>query len=236
MNNSASKLLAILENCRKQPNGRSCTETWKDVLSVDSNTKLIGAFGEFFSLAESASKEILAIHKDDSGVEYWKARIFNGFHSTALARPWAEFVQHIDDITIFTLKAHAALLDMKTPSRDANAEEFEKIDKLLKEATSFLMELELSNEAKEVILSRIEQLQALIRRYRFVSPAAVLDSAKILAAELSVAAKEQPDTVRNSKFYSTVKEGLELLANATQVASAKPMLIGATTYLLGLIS
>jgi len=236
VNNSANSLLLILESCRKQNKQRSCVDTWRDVLEVDSNAKLIGAFGEFFSLAEKAGKEVLEVHGDDEGVEYWKLRIFNGFHSTPLTKPWGEFVQHIDNVTLFTLRSHAALVDSKRPLRNASEEEFDEINQLLQVATSMLMELELTEEVKALILTRIEQLQALIRRHRFVSPSQVIDAAKILAAELSIVAKDQPDVVNRSKFYETIKEGLELLANATQVASSAPMMIGTTTYLLGLIS
>ncbi|HBP03098.1 MAG TPA: hypothetical protein DD677_08135 [Stenotrophomonas sp.] len=99
-----------------------------------------------------------------------------------------------------------------------------------------LMELALPDHVKVLILSRIEQLRALISRHRFVSPSSLLDMAKVLAAEISVVEKEHSDVVHKSKFYETVKEGLEILANATQVASSTPMMLGTTTYLLGLIS
>ncbi|MEA9776269.1 hypothetical protein [Xanthomonas campestris] len=236
MNNSASNLLAILESCRQQPKHLSCADTWKNVLAVDSNEKLIGALGEFFYLTEAAANEVLAVHADKSSVEYWKVRIINGFYSANLGSKWQEFIQNIDDVTIFTLRTHAALLDLKRPARNANFEELAAIGLILEEAARLLMELELSDEAKEILLSRIEQLQSLLRRYRFVSPSAVLDSAKVLAAEISIAEKEEPEVVRNSKFYTTIKDGLGMLADATQVASAKPIFVGTTTYLLGLFS
>ncbi len=236
MNNSAYNLLLILEECRKKNTNRSCADTWREVLEVSSHTELLGALGQFFVLADNASKEILAVHGDTAGIEYWKLRLFNGFHSASLAKPWSEFIQHIDEVTIFTLRSHAALVDSKRPLGSVSDENFDEISRLLEQAAAMLMELALPDHVKVLILSRIEQLRALISRHRFVSPSSLLDMAKVLAAEISVVEKEHSDVVHKSKFYETVKEGLEILANATQVASSTPMMLGTTTYLLGLIS
>lgn len=235
MDNSASKLLSILEICRKQSKSRSCVDTWKEVLEVSSHTELVGALGEFLSLADNAAKEVLSVHPDESGVEYWKLRIFKGFYSASLSRPWAEFIQHVDDVTIFTLRSHAALIAGKRPMLSASSESLKEISDLLEQATILLMELALADEEKSILLTRIEQLKCLINRYRFVSPSAVMDAAKVLAAELVVVGRNQPEVVRDTKFYSTLKESLELLANATQVASSTPMVIGVSTFLLGLV-
>lgn len=236
MNNSAHSLLLILENCRVQSKSRSCVDTWRDVLEVGSHVELVGALGQFLTLAENAGKEVLAVHGDQTSVDYWKLRIINGFHSASLSKPWAEFIQHIDEVTIFTLRAHAALIDSRRPVGLVADEEFKAIGQLLEQATGMLMELDLPEDVKSLILMRIEQLQSLIRRHRFISPSSVIDTAKVLAAELSLVAKEQPDVVRKSKFYDTIKESLEILANATQVASATPMMVGTSTFLLGYFS
>jgi hypothetical protein len=236
VNNSANSLLLILEDCRSQNKQRTCADTWRQVLDVPSNTQLIGALGQFLCLAESAGKEVLAVHGDESGVDYWKSKIFSGLHSTKLSEPWVGFIHHIDDVTMFTLRSHAALIDSKRPLGEIKEEDFDAINTLLEQAKSLLLQVQLPDDIKVIILARIEQLQSLILRHRFVSPSSVIDAAKVLAAELSAVAKEHPDSVRSSKFYETMKEGLEILANATQVASSTPLMVGTTTYLLGLIS
>jgi hypothetical protein len=236
MDNSAAHLLNILLECRKQDEKISCIQAWRKVLSANNNVDTLEAIGEFLVLMQRTASDVLAIHNDIEAVNYWRVRILNGFNSTALSQPWKGFVQHIDEPTVFTVRAQAALLASARPRAGLDDKKIAGAQSAFSESIDLLESSDVPDELKRILLTRIEQIQSLLNRYRFISPDAALDAAKILAAEISAAHKDQREELAKSGFYAKVKEGLEIVANATQIASSSPRLVAGTSYLLGLLS
>ncbi|MGV7178406.1 hypothetical protein, partial [Xanthomonas axonopodis] len=117
MDNSASFLLQILEEGRNQNGNHLASDVWKIILNAQDNPQLIEALGQFLALVDKAGKDVLAVHNDIEGVNYWKIRIFNGFHTTALGSAWSGFKNQIDEVSIFTLRSHAKIINMQKPQK-----------------------------------------------------------------------------------------------------------------------
>lgn len=237
MDNSASLLLSILEEGRKKRKDLPASEVWIEILGAKGMPQLIGALGDFLSLTERAASDVLRVHGDADGVNYWRTRIYNGFHSTALGQPWQGFRAQIDEISIFTLKSHAKILEMNRPLKGLAAEEISKGESLFDEALAAISDASLDQAVRVTLITRIEQIQALLNRYRYVGPDAISDAAKVLAAELLLTPADQIVEIKRTGAYAKIREGLEVVANASQVAStAYPALAIAAPAIVGLLS
>ncbi|MEA9914907.1 hypothetical protein ABQE70_11280 [Xanthomonas campestris pv. campestris] len=236
MDNSASFLLRILEDGRNQTGHRSAADVWKILLDAQDTSQLVEALGQFLLLVDKAGKDVLAVHDDLDGVNYWKTRIFNGFHSTALGSAWNGFKDQIDEVSIFTLRSHAKIINMQKPHKGLSEGDITASQNLFDEATKALQDSKLDESVRSTLLARIEQIKAVLNRYRFLGPDAVLDAAKILAAEIASIPKDEIQEIKQSGAYSKLKDGLEIMANASQIASSSPLLITSSSYIIGLLS
>ncbi|QBG86896.1 hypothetical protein ACQR53_17960 [Xanthomonas oryzae] len=236
MDNSASLLLRILEDGRNETGHRPAADVWKIILNVQDISQLVEALGQFLVLVDKAGKDVLAVHDDLDGVNYWKTRIFNGFHSAALGSPWDGFKNQIDDISIFTLRSHAKIIKMQKPYKGLSEDEITASQNLFDEAAKALRDSKLDESVRITLLTRIEQIKAVLSRYRFLGPDAALDAAKILAAEIASVPKDEAQEIKKSGAYSKLKDGLEIIANASQIASSSPLLLTSSSYIIGLLS
>ncbi|MGV7180600.1 hypothetical protein, partial [Xanthomonas axonopodis] len=107
---------------------------------------------------------------------------------------------------------------------------------LFDEAASAIRDSRLDEGVRLTLLTRIEQIKAVLDRYRFLGPDAVLDAAKILAAEIASIPANEMQEVKKTGAYSKLKDGLEIMANVSQIASSSPLLLTSSSYILGLIS
>ncbi|MGV7176498.1 hypothetical protein [Xanthomonas axonopodis] len=236
MDNSASFLLQILEEGRNQNGNHLASDVWKIILNAQDNPQLIEALGQFLALVDKAGKDVLAVHNDIEGVNYWKIRIFNGFHTTALGSAWSGFKNQIDEVSIFTLRSHAKIINMQKPQKGLSEAEITASQSLFDEAASAIRDSRLDEGVRLTLLTRIEQIKAVLDRYRFLGPDAVLDAAKILAAEIASIPANEMQEVKKTGAYSKLKDGLEIMANVSQIASSSPLLLTSSSYILGLIS
>jgi hypothetical protein len=232
MKNSVTLLHKIIEEgCSRNPN-LPAAQVWQEVLGVETRTELVGAFAQFFKLAEDAAQEVLDVHEDPESVEYWKSRIIAGFINYPLKDPWGNFRQRFDAVTLFTLKNHARIVELQHPRKGMTSESVERVRTLFSDAEKFLSDSEIDPRVRELLLSRIEQIEGLLNRYRYVGPSAVLEAAKILAAEISALDETNAAEIRESGAFEKFKDALSVIADATQVASATAPATVATVGLL----
>lgn len=236
MDNSASRLLFILEKCKEVDKKLSCAQAWKQVLDVSSEGELMGAIGDFMKLAEQAGKEIMTDHPDESdAVRYWQRKILSGFGSASLSVSWDNFSNHIDNVSIFSIRSQSKILNSSSNKKKIDAEEISKIIDLFQSSLDLCAELKISKNAKKAICSRIEQIISLLNRYQYVGQDALLDATKLLVADISLLPKNEKDEVFNSSTYSKVKEAAENLAHATTIVFENPMITAAGTSLLNFL-
>ena len=236
MDNSASRLLFILEKCKEADKKLSCAQAWSQVLNVSDDAELMGAIGDFMKLAEQAGKEIMADHPDElDSVRYWQRRILLGFKSAALSVTWDNFSNHIDSVSIFSLRSQSKILNSSSNKKKIEIEEISKIIEIFQSSLELCSDLKISTKARKAICSRIEQIISLLNRYQYVGQDAVLDATKLLVADISLLPKEEKEEVFNSSTYSKLKEAAENLANATTIIFENPMITAAGTSLLNLL-
>ncbi|MFD0740067.1 hypothetical protein ACFQZQ_12350 [Lysobacter koreensis] len=236
MDNSAARLLRVLERCKEIDTGVDCATAWREVLAAPDNNVLLGAFGEFFTLVNDTASEVLHRHPDlVDAVDHWRSRIFNGFNATQMNGRWEHFLAHIDNVTLFSLRSQAKVLHSEERRTELAPDQLSQIYQHLSQALELIGNGDMPVEIREMLIGRIENLQALINRYRFVGQKALLDSAKLLAADVASIPVSQIEGLKKAGIYDQIRESLAILANATTISATGPMIAGAAQNLLSLI-
>lgn len=218
MSNDAHHVVEVFKNAGQFSPSSPTMQVWKTVLEIKDASSFYRDIGAFSDLVAKVTSELFDIHDDKEGIEIWSGKLLRALAPEHMMIEWSRFRNTFDAQTISLLRGHAKILSMHAKRVGFTPELAKQADELLDEALRLVLATELDLDVKELVASRIEQLIAILRRYKYSSPDAVMDKAKLLAAELSVLPQDARTELESSGVFEKVKSGIEIVANATQSA------------------
>lgn len=232
MDNSAFRLLRLLEKAKGHPDTTPSVRVWKSVFELANDADVPGRFGQLLVLAETAASDILEIDSSCSdAVSYWKGQILNAMSATTLHSPWKDFSKFIDTHTLQYLNLQARLLNASHTTFQLDREKLGRARDSLWEALESIRESDLPLPAKQILIKRISELISAIDDYVITGQEGVFDAFKLAAVDLRDELAAHPDIAGKSKL----REGLSIIADLMTVATATAALSGPALKLLELV-
>ena len=230
MDNSAYRLLTILEAGKKYPGNRPCLSAWKHLLGADTELEVLGKYGYFFRLVGEAAEEVLRISPSSEGaVSHWKSRILAGISSSHMSSPWEAFMGQIDSHTFEYLRMQVDLVDGKIHKKSLDIEQLTKARGHLFVALNEIRESNsLTPETRIALIAKIQGIISAIDNYSIVGQDHVFDAVK--AAFFDIAHANQRGVEVPGK--SSIREGLSILSDLMSVADGAIALSGPISQFL----
>lgn len=237
MDNSAARLLRLIEAGMLISGEVKCTHAWCELLDVQEHRLLPGKLSHVFSLIHDAANEVLRLHPDElDSVQHWQNCFFSAFYNFSLGSKWSDFIQRIDRHAINSLRSHSKLINADAPAKVIEEEKLATIRQHLTIALEKIGTSGFDEQTKRTLIIRIEQLISCINCYRFVGQQAALDAATLLLAEVSILPEEVRTEVKSSSVFESVKDALSVLANSVQVVSSYPQIAALGTNIIKAMS
>ena len=229
MENSASRLLELLEKGKAFPKNKSCADAWKFLLGVERDIEIPERLGHFYRLVGQAAEDVIRSNPAAAGgVDHWRSRIYSAIENSKFGNPWENFINQIDSHTFNYLRLQSDSLDSKRPTKKLNKDHLKKARDFLEKSLDEIRESSLPGADKINLIAKIQSVIFAIDNYDILGQEAVFDSMKIAAfdyANTSNKHQEMPG-------QSNVREGLAILADLMSMADGAIALTGPITHLL----
>lgn len=231
--NSAARLLAILETGIGINPNVSAKDAWMNILGVNSDTPnaqsiFMSKLGQVMLLPH----EIKIIFDqyypyNSTTLDYTLGQIQKAFSNQNLAQSWGGFINYIDTHCISTLSMASALLDSKLESKLIEKIELNSFKDKVMEILDEVIHSDLTHEFKKFMTHYLNKILSSIDDY-FISGAMPI----LLAVESTIGHAVLDPNFKNELIDTTtgdkIRHLLADLANMTTVATAAS---GATLFL-----
>lgn len=220
MDNSAERLLRILESAKHHPNKQnSASSTWKSIFNVQEEFLIPAKLGGLYVLANRVAKEMTDFSPSSSKVAAHLNNCMFKICHAKLNEPWHETSKYIDEHTIEYLRMHANHSKSFLKNKEINQNDLLTARSALEDAISEISKSNLPLESKNLIIRRIRDILIAIDNFAITGQEAVFDAFKIAIIDLN---KDLSDD--NLPGKSSLREGLSTIADLLQVATAVPTL------------
>lgn len=229
MDNSVSRLLAILEAGKAYKPSTPCVTVWRSILKVESDVEVPERYGQVLNLAGKAAQDILRVSPSAAdGVNHWRSRILSAMSTSNMSSPWEHFFTHIDTHTFAYLRIQADLLDGKLPTKTLDKDLLAKSRQYLQIALKDIRDSDLSPNIRITLIARIQAIISAIDNYAVSGQEEVFDSLKSAVFDIAAITKKEGDFAGKSKVY----DGLSILADLMSFADGLISLSGPVSQLL----
>lgn len=220
MENSAARLLSILENGKDHPKTEICSAVWMTLLGAESNYEIPGKLGKLLHQADQTAGIIIAAHPDEAeAVKYWRQRIFAALNETPLGGQWQNFYKHIDGHVLNYLRGHAKLINFDNPQKAVPADTLCHIRELALEAKNSLIESNLEAIVKLNLAKKLSEIIESIDDYKITGFSEVFDTASSLIGQIIQLPESRKSALRESAASSKIWETFKSISDAAQATS-----------------
>lgn len=220
LENSAERLLRIIESGKGINAGSNCRKAWCKVLNVSEGDEalLLSRLGKTMALVGDIKEELEAL--DGVNAESylgWVPSINNAFSQQNLNQNWESFVKHINVHTINYLSNTADILAAHLPRKAWSIETLNDIGESLSELIAEINESPLPERVKLYMATKLRELQVAIDEYQITGSGPIISKMEatfghiILDPEFRAAAKATPAA---EKFWIVIGK-LAVLATLT---------------------
>ena len=235
--NSASRLLAILQAGKRQPREGNCRQQWHVILQTENNeSKLMSSLGKVMALPMQILNELNEHYQPHQiHASHWMSKLDASFANQQFHSQWATFIDHIDDHTISYLSNSAMLLEGKSLTKVISAEELASLKTLFSELIEEVLKSEQPKELKFFVIKNLKKIVEAIDDYRLTGSLPLIEAmdATIGHCAFNNAYKE---FMFKSSIGTKIAGALQNLANVATVATGYAQLApvtGSTLMLFG---
>ena len=223
--NSAARLLALLEEGKKKPANHKCKSTWEELLQCSGDDPLL--MSRLGKVMELPSQVILSLQESfpEQGDtwNHWVNQVNTAFMVQNLHANWDSFIAHIDIHTITYLKMSASLLEQKTNTKLIAEDDLkgirEKLDSILSEVISSTG----SDDVKKYLVRNLRKLIVSIDEYRLTGAFPLLDAVETSIGHAHID-KQYKSFLTDTDLGKQLLETLASIANVVTVAVGIPQL------------
>lgn len=232
MDNSAQRLLTLLEAAKAYPNPQhSAQSAWRAVFELDDALDIPQKLGALLVLSGQAAREVVEIDPaTEQAVRHWRSQIFHmcTYGHGAL---WKEVAAHIDIHTLEYLRLQARLLEYANPTKSIAKESLDNARLALEDAIDEIRQSDLESLLKIRIIERIREIVIAIDNYEITGQKAVFDAFKLSIIDLGdqLSKNDLPGKAK-------LREGLAVIADLMNVASSSASLAPPVMQFLKLLT
>lgn len=234
MENSAARLLGILENGKKASKSEQCINVWMKLLDANNGYDVPGKLGKLMLEADETASIILDAHPDEEeSVKYWRQRICSGFSEASLNAQWQVFIKHIDIHVLNYLRGHAKLIHFDNPQKAVSTETLNNIKELAQKAKDALIESDLEAIIKLNLSKKLSEIIESIEDYKITGFTAVFDTASSLIGQIIQLPEDKKTALRESEASKKIWEAFKTISDIAQATSGYIALGLSVSQLLG---
>jgi hypothetical protein len=224
MDNSAFRLLTILEAGKNYPGNYPCVRAWKDILGAETELEVPEKYGYFLRLVGETANDVLQISpSSEDAVAHWRGRILAAMSSSHMSSAWEGFISNIDSHTFSYLRMQADLINGKTPKNSIDTSQLAKAREHLQIALNEIRDSRtLKAETRIALISKIQAIISAIDNYHIVGQEYIFDAVKVVYFDMTLAKQEGIEVPGKSN----IREGLSIIADLMSMADGAIALSG----------
>lgn len=166
MDNSAKRLLAILQRIHDFNNSTPIIDVWSQIFNCTDQMEALNQFSNFLNLINATAVEITDFDPDEIGhVQYWRSQIANAILSTKPIDPISAFISKIDNTSFSLLKLQSKLLHTKRRNRILLDDELTNLSLTTQEIIDHINNSDLSPENKTTLIRKFDSVLSAIKNH-----------------------------------------------------------------------
>ena len=230
MDNSAYRLLTLLEAGKKYPGNYACVRVWKDLLSAETELEVPEKFGYFLRLVGETAHDVLQISPSSvDSVSHWRGQILTAMSSSHMSSAWEGFINHIDSHTFAYLRMQADLIDGKIHKKLIDINQLTKAREHLLLALSAIRDSNtLAPATRIALITKIQAIISAIDNYHILGQEHVFDAVKVIYFDMTHAQQQGIEVPGKSN----IRDGLSIFADLMSMADGAIALSGPIMQLL----
>lgn len=177
--NSARRLLNILEKGKMIPNNTSCKEVWFKLLNIDNQdiSLLFSRLGKLMTLQKDILIDLEKFYPNQKkSYNYWSHRLNMAFSKQNINSSWLTFIESIDEHSIEYLRMSSDLLDSKIEIKVLEKEELEQIRDIINNLIKEVIALNLDEDFKKYLLKYLKKMIDSIDEYNITGITPIIES------------------------------------------------------------
>ncbi|MEE9423993.1 MAG: hypothetical protein V3V18_03320 [Methylococcales bacterium] len=220
MQNSAERLLKILQEGENHDNGKSCRQVWQELLRVqnDDEALLISRLGKTMLLPYEIALIIDEHFPEEREThKYWINRVSTAFKQQNLDQKWETFNKIIDQHTISYLRISANLLSVLTGSSDLGEDKLSDLRESINNLLVDVRDSDITANAKVYLLRSLQRILIALDEYEISGSMPIIDAIEMTYGH-AVADPDFRSSICESKIGEKVWSTLSMAANVVTVA------------------
>jgi hypothetical protein len=177
--NSARRLLNILEKGKKISTDFSCKSAWRNLLDIkdDDLSLLFSRLGKVMTLQKIIIKDLEKYYPNQKkSYDYWSNRLNIAFSKQNINSTWLTFIESIDDHSIEYLRMSTDLLDSKIEVKIIEEEKLIEIRVIVDNLIKEVINLKLDENFKKYLITYLKKIIDSIDEYKITGITPIIES------------------------------------------------------------
>jgi hypothetical protein len=231
--NSAYRLLAILEAGKALKDNRNCRECWEELLGVTGNTALLmSRLSKVMALPQTIVTEIQSAYPSHGNTwAHWEGQVSAAFMVQNMHAEWKTFNSNIDAHTLTYLKLAAELLNSRSHTQLLKEQEVATVRKRVADLLDEALASDLPSALKAQVARCLRRLIESLDEYRLTGAVSVLEASEIALGHASLDS-EYRSFLHDTELGKRTLDAISAAANLLTISQSLPALSVAITQLL----
>lgn len=206
--NSAARLLKIIQKGKELDKAMNCRSAWFDLLDVSdiNNSMLMERLGMVMRLPDRIKYELNKIENIDiANYLHWEPSINKGFMSQVLNSNWSSFIDHVSDQSVTFLSITADIISSNLSQNEIEETELNSIKIKIQELLEDIENSNISPDVSNYVRITLQNILLSLEEYEFLGGEVLKKSLENMLGSLIVNDHYNPeidDSKIGKRFWS----------------------------------
>jgi hypothetical protein len=223
--NSAKRLLALLNSGRSIQQTRICRDVWHELLDTGRDeAQLMTRLGKVMALPGEVVAAMSKYYPHQSSVwSHWFAQVNHAFINQQLSGQWASFITAIDVHSFNYLSMTADMLANRETVKTIDPNKLTELRDQLAEFVSEILKSDIDVGVKDTLARHVQRLIVALDEYRFTGTMPILDAVDAAIGHV-MRDLQYSSTLKSSEFGARFINLLSVASSMVTVVQGYPQL------------